>query len=125
MHFAILGGCIEQKKRAAISGALGETVNLPTKGIAGLKESPLIDIVLRRHPQETAVDRLRKEYIRTSKEITVEALKIFLGKKLDYSPFLHFQVRVIHYLLLYIQSDNMFMIPTLLITLQLLDFGNR
>jgi hypothetical protein len=84
---------IAQKKRAAIPGALGETVNLPARGIVGLTESPLIEIILRRHPQETAVDRLRKEYIRTSKEMTVEKLKIFLGRKLSYSPYIHFQVR--------------------------------
>jgi hypothetical protein len=74
---------------------LGETANPPGRGIVGLKESPLIEIVLRRHPQETAVDRLRKEYIRTSIDMTVEVLKIFLGKKLGYSPYTHFQVRVI------------------------------
>jgi hypothetical protein len=91
---------IAQKKRAAIPGALGETLNPPGRGIVGLKESPLIEIILRRHPQETAVDRLMKEYIRTSKEMTVEKLKVFLGKKLGYSPYIHFQVRgVQHYLL--------------------------
>ena len=57
-----------------------------------MKESPMIEIVLRRHPQETQVERLHKEYIRTSNEMTVETLKIFLGKKLSYSPCTDFQV---------------------------------
>ena len=60
--------------------------------IAGLKESALIDFVLRRHPQETAVDRLKREYIRTSQDMTVENLKVFLGKKLSYVHYPHFQV---------------------------------
>lgn len=75
-------------------------MNSPARGIVGLKESPLIEIILRRHPQETAVDRLRKEYIRTSKEMTVEKLKVFLGKKLSYSPHMDFQVRGLHHNLL-------------------------
>ncbi|KAL3763989.1 hypothetical protein ACHAW5_007608 [Stephanodiscus triporus] len=85
----------QRKRKAAIPGLLGETVTPPARGNAGLKESPLIEIILRRHPQETAVDRLRKEYIRTSKEMTMETLKIFLGRKLGYSPYQHFQILAI------------------------------
>ncbi len=65
----------------------------PSTFVLGLQESPLIDIVLRRHPQETAVERLNREYIRTSKDMTISILKQFLGKKLSYQPCTHFQVR--------------------------------
>lgn len=60
--------------------------------IVGLKESKLIDFILRRHPHETEVGRLKREYIRTSQEMTVATLKVFLGQKLGYSPHCHFQV---------------------------------
>lgn len=60
--------------------------------IMGLRESNTIEFVLRRHPQETRVDRLKKEFLRTSKDITVDALKKFLSKKLDHYPHSHFQV---------------------------------
>ncbi|KAL3770251.1 hypothetical protein ACHAWO_009565 [Cyclotella atomus] len=73
--------------RANYSGAAASS-----SSIVGLKESPLIDFILRRHPQETVVDRLRREYIRTSQDITVENLKVFLGKKLGYSQYPHFQI---------------------------------
>ena len=56
---------------------------------------PRIEVILRRHPQEMAVERLAKEYIRTSQEATIEQLKMFLGKKLGYIPCSHFQVRCI------------------------------
>ncbi|EED91804.1 hypothetical protein THAPSDRAFT_268817 [Thalassiosira pseudonana CCMP1335] len=60
--------------------------------ITGLQESPLIDFVLRRHPQETVVERLKREYIRTSQDVTVKNLKMFLGQKLSYFPPSHFQI---------------------------------
>ena len=83
-----------QKKRSSIPpiGVLGESSHPPAKSVMGIKESPLIEFILRRHPQETVVDRLKKEYIRTSQDMTVERLKIFLGKKLGHSPYSDFQV---------------------------------
>lgn len=51
-----------------------------------------MEIILRRHPQEMAVERLSKEFLRTSQEATIEQLKMFLGMKLDYSPYCDFQV---------------------------------
>lgn len=44
----------------------------------------------------------------------MEALKIFLGKKLGYSPYQHFQVRGINYL--YAHSDDKCMTPYSFIT---------
>ena len=55
-------------------------------------EPPRMEIILRRHPQEMAVERLSKEFLRTSQEATIEQLKMFLGMKLDYSPYCDFQV---------------------------------
>ncbi len=51
-----------------------------------------MEVILRQHPQEMAVDRLAKEYIQTSQDATIEHMKMFLGKKLGYSPHCHFQV---------------------------------
>lgn len=59
---------------------------------ANSSTAALIDFILRRHPQETLVDSLKREYVRTSQEMTVENLKVYLGKKLSYSQYSHFQV---------------------------------
>mmetsp|Transcript_41177 Transcript_41177/g.67605 ORF Transcript_41177/g.67605 Transcript_41177/m.67605 type:complete len:280 (+) Transcript_41177:13-852(+) len=85
----------QRKKKTAAppAGVLPEATPPPVKRVIGLKKSPLIEFVLRRHPQETSVDRLKKEYLRTSQDITVKNMKIFLGKKLSYFPYTHFQVR--------------------------------
>jgi len=56
--------------------------------------SPLVDFIVRRHPMEKAVDRLRKELLRTSKEMRVGQLKRFLGLKLSYEPWSHFQIYI-------------------------------
>ena len=61
-------------------------------GIRNLRESNLIDFVLRIHPQEKGVKRLHRECIRTSGDITIEHLKKFLGKKLSYEPYYAFQI---------------------------------
>lgn len=75
--------------------------SVPSTSIIGLKESTLIDFILRRHPQEILVDRLKREYIRTSHDMTVENLKVFLGKKLGYCQYPHFQVRLCHYVMIF------------------------
>ena len=54
--------------------------------------SPLVDFVLRRHPMERVVSRLRKEMLRTSKDIRIGQIKRFLGLKLSYEPWSQFQV---------------------------------
>ncbi|KAL7544251.1 hypothetical protein ACHAWF_007631 [Thalassiosira exigua] len=83
----------QRKKRAAVpAGVQGGTTPTPSQRIIGLKESSLIEFVLRRHPQETSVDRLRKEHMRTSQYLTVDELKGFLSQKLGYSPPSHFQI---------------------------------
>ena len=88
----------KKQRRVGAGGESGGGGNAQRHGgvsassIAGLKESALIDFVLRRHPQESVVDRLKREYIRTSQDMTVENLKVFLGKKLSYFPHHHFQV---------------------------------
>jgi len=56
--------------------------------------SPLIDFIVRKHPMEKVVDRLRKELLRTSKEMKVGQLKRFLGSKLNYQPWSHFQISI-------------------------------
>jgi|AntRauTorckE5430_2_1112549.scaffolds.fasta_scaffold00288_5 hypothetical protein len=61
-------------------------------GIRNLEESPLIDFVLRLHPQEKRVQRLHRECIRTAEEITIGHLKRFLGKKVVYEPYFQFQI---------------------------------
>lgn len=64
--------------------------------IGGLKDDETkIELILRRHPHEIKVNSLRKEYIRTTNEITVATLKIYLGKKLSYNHHEHFEVREI------------------------------
>ena len=62
-------------------------------GLVNVRESEVVDLVLRKHNDEKLIDRLRKEYLRVSKEITVEVLKKFLSKKLSYSYPSHLQVR--------------------------------
>jgi len=54
--------------------------------------SPLMDFVLRRHAKEKIVDKLRREWIRTSEEIKIGQIKKFLGQKLNYQPWSHFQI---------------------------------
>ena len=73
------------------SSSVPSTVN--DTGLVNVRESEIVDLVLRKHNDERHVDRLRKEYLRVSKEITVEVLKRFLGRKLSYSYPAHFQVR--------------------------------
>ena len=57
-----------------------------------------VNCVLRRHPQERMVDRLDREYIRTSGELTMHHLKIFLSRKLSFEPPERFQVSLFLYL---------------------------
>jgi E3 ubiquitin-protein ligase RNF1/2 len=67
-------------------------VGLISGGIRNLTESNLIDFVLRIHPQEKGIQRLHRECIRTSGDITIEHLKRFLGRKLAYEHYHHFQI---------------------------------
>lgn len=85
---------LQNKRRnsASTDHSTNAQSNSAAASIVGLNESSLINFILRRHPQETAVDRLRREYIRTSQDLTVKILKDFLAKKLSYSPPSHFQV---------------------------------
>jgi len=77
-------------KRKSPGGATASGPSGPT--IVGLEESTLIEYVVRRHPQETLVDRLDREYLRTSRDLPMHILKKFLGQKLSYQPYSHFQV---------------------------------
>ena len=61
--------------------------------------APSIDFVLRRHPQETLVDCLKREYIRTSSTITIKHIKTFLSRKLNYEHENHFQVSLYLFLI--------------------------
>ena len=67
-------------------------VGLISGGIRNLTESNLIDFVLRIHPQEKGIQRLHRECIRTSGDITIEHLKRFLGGKLAYEHYHHFHI---------------------------------
>jgi len=78
---------------AAVEEESSETpVQHISEGIRNLEESKLVDFILRIHPQEKGVTRLHRECIRTSEEITIGHLKKFLGKKLAYEPYYHFQI---------------------------------
>jgi len=93
----ILYQAMQRKKRSSQMPNEIEATNSrsPCTFVLGLRESPLIDIILRRHPQETVVERLNREFIRTSKDMTISILKQFLGKKLSYQPYTHFQILTI------------------------------
>ena len=52
--------------------------------INDLERSAMINFCVRRHPQETRIDRLNKEVLRTSRDMDLGTLKKFLGKKLSY-----------------------------------------
>lgn len=47
-----------------------------------IEPSPLVDFVLQRHPQETSVDRLKREWIRINEDATVTLIGKFLSQKL-------------------------------------------
>jgi len=59
-------------------------------------EMKLISFVLRRHPQEQLVDKLEREYIRTTSELKIYHLKKFLGLKLNIPEFHGFQIVLIN-----------------------------
>lgn len=89
----------QQRKKGLVLMESSETPSsLPSSSkVVGLEESPSIEFVLRRYPQESKVDRLIKEHICTSRDITVGTLKLFLGRKLSFSPSSHFQVSRLRY----------------------------
>ena len=64
----------------------------PAPKIHGLERSTLLGYYLQRHPQERRVDRLDKELLRTSKEMTIGSLKKFLSAKLRHAPASDFQI---------------------------------
>lgn len=59
-----------------------------------LKESKLIEFILRKDPRENSVSRLHRECIKVSSEMTIRHLKRFLGKKLAHAPWTDFQITV-------------------------------
>mmetsp|Transcript_11650 Transcript_11650/g.33092 ORF Transcript_11650/g.33092 Transcript_11650/m.33092 type:complete len:208 (-) Transcript_11650:1466-2089(-) len=60
--------------------------------ILGLKRSTLVGYYLQRHPQERRVDRLDKELLKTSKDMTIGSVKKFLSAKLRHAPASDFQI---------------------------------
>jgi hypothetical protein len=60
--------------------------------ILSLERSTLVGYYLQRHPQERRVDRLDKELLRTSKDMTIGTVKKFLSAKLRHAPASDFQV---------------------------------
>ena len=60
--------------------------------IFGLERSTLLGYYLQRHPQERQVERLDKELLRTSKDMTIGSLKKFLSAKLRHAPASDFQI---------------------------------
>mmetsp|Transcript_17859 Transcript_17859/g.29244 ORF Transcript_17859/g.29244 Transcript_17859/m.29244 type:complete len:288 (-) Transcript_17859:18-881(-) len=102
-----LGIRLQSKQRKKhVHVPLSETQSLPSSPsrVLGLEESSLIEFVLRRYPQESKVDRLIKEHLCTSRDITVDTLKIFLAKKLSFSPPSHLQI-------LTVVDDNYIVLP--------------
>ena len=73
------------------TSAVSSAQHRPLK-IHGLERSPLLGYYLQRHPQERRVDRLDKELLRTSKEMTICSLKKFLGAKLRHAPASDFMI---------------------------------
>lgn len=71
--------------------AVSSTQAQPPK-ILGLERSTLVGYYLQRHPQERRVDRLDKELLRTSKDMTIGTVKKFLSAKLRHAPASDFQV---------------------------------
>jgi len=51
-----------------------------------MKPSPLVELELRRHPQEHRVDQLAKEWLRLNGDATIRVLKVFLSRKLSHYP---------------------------------------
>lgn len=103
-----LGIRLQSKQRKKhVHVPLSETQSLPSSPsrVLGLEESSLIEFVLRRYPQESKVDRLIKEHLCTSRDITVDTLKIFLAKKLSFSPPSHLQI-------LTVVDDNYIVLPS-------------
>lgn len=101
----IMQQAIHRKKKLRESSSFSASVSSPTPNNSGDRSAPLsvtepveeiiaplIDFVLRRHPQETLVDNLKREYIRTSSSITIKHIKTFLSRKLEYEPECHFQI---------------------------------
>jgi len=101
----IMQQAIHRKKKLRESSSFSASVSSPTPDNSGDRSTPLsvtepveeivappIDFVLRRHPQETLVDNLKREYIRTSSSITIKHIKTFLSRKLEYEPECHFQI---------------------------------
>ena len=70
---------------------VGNTLS-PAPKLTKIQRSSLIQYTLRRHPQETRVDRLDKEAIKTSKHMTIATIKKFLGTKLSHTPHTDFQI---------------------------------
>jgi len=84
----------EQQSRTANSGS-NKNLSKSAAAARGSNDETKIELILRRHPHEINVDSLRKEYIRTTNEMTVHTLKRYLSQKLCYTPHEHFQVREI------------------------------
>ena len=66
----------------------------PNIRIHNLKESPLVEFILRKDSRENSVDRLYRECLKVSEEITIGHLKQFLGKKLAHEPYADFHITV-------------------------------
>jgi len=97
----IMQQAIHRRKKTSSSfpsTIISPSANNPVDRSTSLSEAveeaiaPSIDFVLRRHPQETLVDCLNREYIRTSSSITIKHIKTFLSRKLEYEPESHFQI---------------------------------
>uniref|UniRef100_A0A7S2UQJ8 RING-type E3 ubiquitin transferase n=1 Tax=Attheya septentrionalis TaxID=420275 RepID=A0A7S2UQJ8_9STRA len=84
-----VAGVKRKASLAASSLAAHEDGNFPN-----LKESTLVQYVLRRHPREALVDRLDRECLKTSKNVSVGVVKLFLSRKLSYEPISHFQITI-------------------------------
>ena len=79
----------KESPRAALPAAKRTAATLPN---SRPPEDNLVSFVLRKHPQETQVGRLDREYIRTSSDLKIYHLKKFLGLKLSWQSFHDFSI---------------------------------
>lgn len=70
-----------QKLEASSTTSLNSSEKPPP--IINFHESPLVHIELRRHPQESLVDRLERPYLTLRSDAKVSLLKKFLNEKLE------------------------------------------
>mmetsp|Transcript_24092 Transcript_24092/g.35693 ORF Transcript_24092/g.35693 Transcript_24092/m.35693 type:complete len:313 (-) Transcript_24092:643-1581(-) len=78
----------------AEKSALSENVAIKPEIEMDLPSSPLIEIVLIRHPDEQRLQRLHKDLLKLSGEASISVLQAFLSSKLSYEPAINIVIMV-------------------------------